>query len=343
MTLAGQVLGGLASEDKLPEAYFSQRNRTQQTRGHNWELLRQRAETNGLYFDPLGLGESRTHALLWVAREDVQDTTREFDGKFLGIASPYNDNRVRNWKGVTVTRYFDATGREVSAGTPGAMPRELIPLAMYGFDYPKVPLLLIDFRNTYAPKRREMIARASTDAIMGIVGYSRWGNWPYMTGSYLYNFTRTRRGAATNAQERLKAYSEVRRWLALDTALTPELRADLQKRMEMLGVNPLEESVREQMEIARKQYAALQVYAEDPSGLHAHLEDDRQAELTAYLHGRGARVGLKLARVFTLGVYHHREREHEAELLDALNRHRHATRGTDVEPEPMSLIYAAGD
>jgi len=27
---------------------------TEETLGHNWELLRQRAEANGLYFDPIG-------------------------------------------------------------------------------------------------------------------------------------------------------------------------------------------------------------------------------------------------------------------------------------------------
>ena len=51
---------------------------TEETRGHNWELLRQRAEANGLYFEPLGLTASRTHALLWVSRHGtVMSRSRE--------------------------------------------------------------------------------------------------------------------------------------------------------------------------------------------------------------------------------------------------------------------------
>ena len=84
-----------------------------------------------------------------------------------------------------------------------------------------------------------MLARATTDVVTGLIGYSKWGNWPYMAGSFLWNFTITRRGSATNGQQRLRAYSEVRRWLALDHHLSPELRHDLQMRLEVMGVNPL--------------------------------------------------------------------------------------------------------
>jgi len=243
----------------------------------------------------------------------------------------------------TITRYFDAAGREVEKDAPGAAPRELIPLALYGLDYPKVPLLLINFRNTYAPKRREMIARASTDAIMGILGYSRWGNWPYMAGSFAFDFARTRYGAATNGQLRLKSYSEVRRLLALDPALSPELRADVQKRLETLGVNPLEESVREQMKTGRKQYAALMDYARDPKGLVMKLQADRDGELTSYEHGAMMQVGLKTAKVMTMGLFHHREPEHGSDEIVALDHYRRAAHPTQPATKPQVLIYAAGN
>ena len=71
LALAGKTLGGLVTTERLPEAYLKNRVQTEETRGHNWELLRQRAEANGLYFDPLGFARSRTHALLWIAREDL--------------------------------------------------------------------------------------------------------------------------------------------------------------------------------------------------------------------------------------------------------------------------------
>lgn len=342
MALAGQMLGGLASSEKLPKAYFSQRSRSQEWRGHNWELLRQRAEANGLYFDPMGLGESRTHALVWIAKADI-GSDRSFDAKFLDIGNPYRDVRLKDWKGVTVTRYFDATGREVAQDAPGAMARELIPLGMYGLDYPKIPLLLIDFRNTYAPKRREMLARATADVVMGMFGYSRWGNWPYMAGSMAWEFARTRRGAATNAEMRLKSYSEVRRLLALDPGMTPELRSDVQQRMETLGVNPLEESVREQMETGRKQYAALMEYAKDPQGLRVRLDADRASELTGYEHNAAARVGLKAANILTLGLFRHREPEQGEDAILALDEHRRAIRPAQPKPHPAALIYAAGN
>ena len=313
MNLAGQTLGGLVTESKLSGAYFSQRTRIQETRGHNWELLRQRAEANGLYFEPMGLGTSPTHAMLWIAREDAFETNHPFNSRFLSISNPYPDNRVMAWSGVTVTRNG----------------RELIPLALYGLDYPKVPLRLVDFRNTHAPKRREMLARAASDAVTGVIGYSKWGNWPYMAGSFLWNFTITRRGSATNGQQRLRAYSEVRRWLALDQNVSPELRRDLQERLEVLGVNPLEESISEEMRIAQHQYTALLKYAADPKGLTARVNRDRENELAAYKHKRAARAGFALAHIATLGAFKHHEPEKGPALVLALDQDRrngHETR-----------------
>jgi hypothetical protein len=328
MNLAGQTLGGLVTADKLSDAYFTRRTQIQETRGHNWELLRQRAEANGLYFEPMGIGASPTHAMLWIAKEDVADATHAFNSKFLGITNPYTDNRVRGWRGITVTR--DG--------------HELIPLALYGLDYPKVPLLLVDFRNTYSPKRREMMARATTDVVTGLIGYSKWGNWPYMAGSFLWNFTITRRGSATNGQQRLRAYSEVRRWLALDHHLTPELRHDLQTRLEVMGVNPLDQSIFEEMGIAKRQYAALLKFAADPKGLVVKLNHDRAGELTTDTHGTAARTGFVLASVATLGIYKHHEEAKGADLVRALDQWRRASRLADLRHTVTpSNVNAAGN
>jgi hypothetical protein len=292
MTLAGQLLGGLVTTDKLPSAYVKQRTRSEEIRGHNWELLRQRAEANGLYFQPFGEPGSSTHALLWIATEDL-DADRKFDGQFLGIADPYHDDRLKNWTGY----------REVRDG------KEMIPLAMYALEYPKVPLLLADFRNSHSPKRREMIRHAATDTVSGVLGISKFGNWPFFAGSFAFNFVSVRHGAANNRTARLKAYAQVRSWLALDGSVDKGLREELQKRLDIMGVNPMEESVASEVKIARRQYAALIRYAEDMHGLPERLERERRAELTAYHHGPGARVGLKIAEVATLGVYSHREKE----------------------------------
>ena len=326
LALAGKTLGGLVNAEKLPEAYFKNREQTEETRGHNWELLRQRAEENGLYFEPLGFARSRTHALLWIAKDDLfsNNQLHKFDGRFLGISDPFTDSRVKNWTGYTQTRYFDASGRQVDADTSEATPRELIPLAMYGLEYPKVPLLLVDFRDTRKPKRREMLSLAASDAVSGVLGISKWGNWPYMAGSWTWNFLRSRHGDPNNRTARLRSYTQVRRWLALDSTIDPALRADLQHRLEILGVNPLEDSVFEESEIADRQYDALLRYANDPKGLPARLERDRNTEMAAHRHKAPARAGLRLAKWASLGIYSHHEMPDTATLVAALDRERRA-------------------
>ena len=79
-------------------------------RGHNWELLRQRAEAESLHFEPLQMPDgSATHAMLWVAKTDLDSKQGQpYNGRFLNIAAPWSDKRLLNWKGYTETRYFDA-------------------------------------------------------------------------------------------------------------------------------------------------------------------------------------------------------------------------------------------
>src|SRR5262249_35122585 len=60
-------------------------------------------------------------------------------------------------------------------------------------------------------------------------------------------------------------------------------------------------------DIARRQYAALLKYAEDPKGLPARLQKDRNSEMMAYDHGAAARSGLHLASWLTLGLYQHKD------------------------------------
>lgn len=309
LTLAGQTLGGLVSAERLPAAYIKQRTRNEEMRGHNWELLRQRAEANGLYFEPFGLNGSSTHALLWIAREDIPAAgapARKYDGQFLGISDPYRDPRLRNWTGY----------HQVRDG------KDMIPLALYALEYPKVPLLLVDFRDAHSPKRREMISHAATDTVSGVLGISKFGNWPYLAGSVAFNFVRTRHGAASDRAARLKAYSQVREWLALDGSIDGDLRAALQKRLEIMGVNPMEESVFDEARIARRQYAALIRYASDPRGLPARLERDRETELTADSHSAAARAGLHAATIATFGLYRHREPLREETLVARLDQDR---------------------
>jgi hypothetical protein len=307
LALAGQLLGGLVNADRLPEAYNKQRMRAEEMRGHNWELLRQRAESNGLYFQPLGNEESPGHAILWVATEDLGP--HNYNGQFLGISNPFDDARLRRWKGY----------REVRDD------REMIPLALYGLEYPKVPLLLVDFRNTWAPRYREILRHATTDTVIGVLGISRFTNLPFLAGSMAFNFVETRHGHTTSRAMRLKAYSDARQWLARDQSIDPALRAELQKRLESLGLNPMEESVSDEADIARRQYAALLRYAEDPKGLPAKLEHDRDAEMSAYRHSLTARASMKVGTYASLGAYSHHESEPDPGKLAEQRRIAHQT------------------
>lgn len=311
LMLAGHSLGGLVSSSHLAAAYMKQRARMEETRGHNWELLRQRAELDGLYFEPFGADGSSTHALLWIATEDL-GSGHKWDGQFLGISDPYRDPRLKNWAGY----------REVREG------KEMIPLAMYSFDYPKVPLMVVDFRDSHRAKQREMISHAATDTVSGILGISRFTNMPFLFGSIAFNFVRTRHGAASNRNARLQAYAEIREWMELDRTVDPALRRALQKRLEIMGVNPMEESMAGEAKMAQRQYAALLRYAQDPAGLPAKVERDREAELYADNHGLRARFGFALSHAVTLGIYRHPEEQTELveARLDEERRIAHETR-----------------
>ena len=72
LSLSTHTFGGLVREQYLSRYYDKETTQLEQTRGHNWELLRQRAELNGLYFEPLAIGDaSPSQALLWIARSDL--------------------------------------------------------------------------------------------------------------------------------------------------------------------------------------------------------------------------------------------------------------------------------
>ena len=98
-----------------------------------------------------------THALLWIAKSELtQQPQRRFHDRFLNIGDPWSDDRLRNWNGYSRVVYLDGSNRPVRAGDPDARAVEMIPLALYGLDHPKIPALLIDFRNSLNPKKREV-------------------------------------------------------------------------------------------------------------------------------------------------------------------------------------------
>jgi hypothetical protein len=303
LSLSDRTLGGLVREQSLTKFYDRETARIQETRGHNWELLRQRAELNGLYFEPLALpNDTPLGALLWVAREDLDRAAdHSFDSQFLNIADPWTDERLQHWTGYTETRYLDAEDRPVSSDTLGARPVEMIPLAFYSLDHPRAPLLLADFRDQMKPKRREMFLHGSTVVISSILGISRFGNWPFFACESAWTFVRARHGGAVNRSARLRAYSEARAFLAVDNTLNVQLKAELLVRLDHLALNPLENGAAGEAQLARDQYNALIQYAGAPGGLVAKLQRDRRKEFASYTQSKARRMFTAFGRLFSPG------------------------------------------
>lgn len=309
LMLTSSTFGGLLDDAYLDEVLRRQKTQTLDTRGHNWELLRQRAEAEGLYFEPLTMPDGEpTHALLWVSREDLQKNRgRKFGRRFLNIKSPWDDSRLARWDGHIETRYVDAEGRPVAAGSAGARKIELVPLALYGLDFPKIPALLVDFRDRLNPKRREMSHRVIEDVARNVLSLSRYGDVHYFLGRTVFDFVTSRRGIDLNQPTRLRAYSQLKLLLALDQTLDRDLREEIGRRIETVSLNPLENDLEAEARLAHQQYAALVAAAQRSDGLVARLDRDRREEMVPLEHGRTERVLLRFANVLSLGLYKHRE------------------------------------
>ncbi|MEJ7615678.1 MAG: hypothetical protein WKF30_01585 [Pyrinomonadaceae bacterium] len=329
LMLSEKTFGGLIDDANLQNYYRKQTASTKDVRGHNWELLRQRAEAENLYFEPLDLPDgSVTHALVWVARADLsQAAKREFGQRFLNIKNPWIDKRLKQWKGYTEEKHFDAENRMVAAGTPGARKIEMIPLALYGLDHPKIPALLVDFRDSLNPKKRELTRRALDDVTQYILSVSAFGDLYYTLGRTVFNFVTGRRGMDVNQPSRVRTYAQMKVLLAMSASLDPTLRGEISDRLETVTLNPLQNNSEIEQKLARAQYEALISDAHRPDGLSLLLGRDRRAEMTKFVHGRGEQALLKLAQVVSLGVYKHRERVTPARLtqLDIRRQFDHHT------------------
>lgn len=310
LLLSEKTFGGIVDDIYLQRVYEKQTTLMRDLRGHNWELLRQRAEAEALYFEPLQMPDgSATHALVWVARPDLaRNRERRFDARFLNFKNPWADARLQNWKGYTETRYFDADNRPVEAGTEGAHAVEMIPLALYGLDFPKIPILLVDFRDGGNPKRREMSRRVLEDVTRNLLSLSSYANVPYFLGRTIYDFVTSKRGMDVNQPSRLRTYSQLKLLLQLQASLDPSLREEISNRLERVSLNPLENNLEAEAQLAREQYSALIAYAKRADGLPAQLDRDRRAEMTPLKHGRAEQVLFRLANVLSFGLYTHREK-----------------------------------
>ena len=318
--LTEKTFGGLVDDSHLQSYYVKKTTQARDERGHNWELLRQRAESESLYFEPLLMPDgSATHALLWVAKRDlIKQQGARYSSRFLNIANPWTDKRLLKWDGYVETRYFDSENHPVDSQTPDAEAVEMIPLGLYGLDNPKIPMLLVDFRDSYNPKKREMSRRVLNDVTRNFLSLSKFGNLPFFLGRTVYDFVTGRRGMDINQPSRLHTYSQLKLLLALNTSMDPELRSEVSGRLESVSLNPFENDLNAEASIALAQYEKLLAFAKDPKGLADRIERDRRAEMMPLEHGRNAQLAFRVLNVLTFGKYVHRE-EDTGELEDRLD------------------------
>jgi hypothetical protein len=289
-------------------------------RAANWELLRQKAEENGLYFQPIHFGSREaSYVLLWLAREDLAGPHRAFEKQLLQIPSPWNDKRMAGID-YSETWSFDEEGRRVEGDSPGAYQVEVIPLALYSLNHPKAPLLMADFRDQHKVRRSEMRRRVLDDTI-GVLSWGFFSSWTFLGPRRAWTMLSGRWGAPINRQARLKAYSNLRSEIARDSSLDPRLRGLIAKSVDHLSINPFERSLAELSKLSSEQYQALSIWAQSPNGLAAKLERDRRAEMTSMAHGKAARGLFTLARIASFNFYRHLE-EPTPERIAQLDRRR---------------------
>lgn len=320
LELRKKLLGGLVPDRNAAligeKAGFEQ----ERVRSRNWEVLRQCAERAGLLFQSLDVaGDSGQYGMLWFRSDGAPPTPGvSLAGvwKLLNIANPWTDPRVRSAQPATYMGAIDGNGSMVLADTPGAQRVQLVPLAFYSFNYPKFPLLLVDFRDKLHVRRHEMTQRAINDVTSGVIGISHFTNWYYYVAADLYDFFVSRHGAAMDRAARLDAYSQFRVALALDNSLDRDLRSDIERRMRSLDLNPLESRPEREIQLAVSRYQVLQVQAGPGGKLEARIEKDRRSELADFGESAKTRVFQTLVRDATFGLYTHRVSAQETSLIE---------------------------
>ncbi len=318
--LTDKTFGWHVQDENLSRVYDKEMSGKRDIRGHNWELLRQYSEEQGLYFEPLVTEDGAArHAIVWVAAEDLaSNRDRKYNSRFLNIKNPWKDSKLTNWKGYSQVRWFDNENRVVEPDTAGASPKTMIPLAIYGLDNPRFPAILVDFRDNSNPKKREMSKRVLNDITGNVLSVSKFSSLPYFLGRFIYDFATGRRAMDLNQPSRLRSYAQLKTLLMLDESLDADFRDEIAKRLEHVSLNPLENDLDVEAELARKQYKNLIDYAKRPDGLPAKLDKQRREEMVKLAHNGKERTWFRIAHIFSLGLYTHRE-DSTPELMASLN------------------------
>jgi hypothetical protein len=346
LELTGHPLGGLVADEYLERDREKQRAKDTETRGHNWELLRQRAEDSGLYLAPLEPeGLAASFAILWVAQTDLGKTPEpNFDRQFLNISNPFSDERLCHWDGYSETWNLDRNGVPVAADSPAAdsndaQPVRMIPLGLYALDHPHTPLLLADFRGSGHPPRREIGLKIAEDVTSGVLSITGFGHLGYLALKSSLLFVHGRHGGATDRSARRRAFVLVRHAIGSDPNIDPQLRKELLEHIEKVDVNPIERSWDHEIRDGWRQYEALIDYAHT-TGLSREVDRDRGDEMRTTVHGPVARAFLHLASVATAGLYNHHDTMNQslAAKLDQQRREarlKHPAQPLPPESDPL--------
>ncbi len=357
--LTEKMFGGLMQRENYLRANDRMLIDGNANRGQTRELLRRFTEAQGLYFEPLEMPDGHAkHGIAWVFAEDLEpNRDRVFEGRFLNIKSPWGDKRLTEWNGYSEVRWFDAESREVEPNTSGAVRKTLIPLAVYGLDHPRVPIILVDFRDTGNPKKREMSKRVLDDITGNVLSVTQGAGTAYTVGRFLYDFVTGRRGTDLNQPSRIRSYSQLKMILAIDESLNEDFRKEIATRVEKLSMNPLENDLETELKLARAQYKNLVEYAKSPAGLRLKLEKERIKEMTLAAHNGKIPLKYSIMQMLSFGLYKHRvaptpELAAKADLLRQLAYHERKIRemayysvrpeiDTDVALLKQSLDFVA--
>ena len=301
LELRKKLLGGLVNQHRATKFGEAAGFEQERNRSRNWELLRNSAERAGLEFEPAALGGTTDeYAVLWFSSGAGREPAGSDLGpvwKLLGVKSPWRDSRLTK--------------------------QDRIPLAFYSLNYPNQPLLLVDFRDKWRTRRHEMTQRTINEITSGVIGISHFANWYYYVAADAYDFVASRHGRAMNQAERLDCYAQFRVSLALDRGLDPQLRKELQQRVESLSLNPLETATAREMASSQQRYSLLEAEVQRPDGWFAkRLDNDRRAELSSAATTGQPKFFAGALHAASLGLYTKRAPRSEGNLtkLDSYRR-----------------------
>ena len=327
LELRKKLLGGFVNESAAARLGEEENFKDQRIRSRNWELLRQCADKTGIYFDAINLaGTEGKYAMLWFPlNESVEPTGSNLKPvwKLLNIKDPWHDERLSTDNALSYRRSFDATGTLLPEGTPGMKQMRLVPLGIYSLDYPKFPLLLIDFRDKLHVRWRAMTQRSINEVTSGVIGISHFTNWYYYVAADLYDLIASRHGSAVDQPARLDCYSQFRAELAMDQTLNPTLRGEMEARVNSLAMNPLDVSPVRQMELAAARYQLLLAEANQGGRLQARVDKSRRAELARDEATRFQAIRAGVLHEMSLGMYTRRVKP-DAENFVLVDRYRRA-------------------